>query len=158
MSADMTVDQLLAKQNEARPLATIEPVEGKPDAVKITPWLQSTGCLCASALVIPKAVIASVNPTGKTHHCCGKNLHVVEVTFATGAQVPVADVFAQAASSARVRRMRRRGVRAAAPPCDGCVYAGQVYGYGSVVCMGHILKECGGGGGTPYVWFDIGTC
>jgi hypothetical protein len=158
MTTEMAVDQLLAQQEQAKPLATIAPVEGKPDLVKVTPWLESTGCFCASALVLPKAVIASVSLTGETHHCCGKSLRVVEVTFAKGAQVAVADVFAQAAAPARVRRLQRRGVRAAAPPCEGCVYAGQVYGYGSVVCMGHILKECGGGDGTPYVWFDIGTC
>jgi hypothetical protein len=158
MTTEMTVDQLLAKQNEVKPLATIESVDGKPDLVKVTPWLQSTGCLCTLALVFPKAVIASVNPTGKTHHCCGKSLQIVEVTFEKGAQVAVADVFAQAASSARVRRIPRRSVKAAANPCEGCLYNGQVYSLGSVVCMGNILKECNGGDGAPYVWFDIGVC
>jgi hypothetical protein len=158
MTTEMTVDQLLAKQNEVKPLATIEPVEGKPDLVKVTPWLQSIGCLCTSALVFPKAVIASVNPTGKTHHCCGKSLQIVEVTFGKGAQVSVADVFAQAASSATVQRIPRRSVKAAADPCEGCSYNGQVYSLGSVVCMGKSLRECSGGHGAPYVWFEIGEC
>jgi hypothetical protein len=37
MTTEMTVDQLLAKQNEVKPLATIESVDGKPDLVKVTP-------------------------------------------------------------------------------------------------------------------------
>ncbi len=37
MATEMTVDQVLARQNEVPPLATIEAVDGKPDFVKITP-------------------------------------------------------------------------------------------------------------------------
>jgi hypothetical protein len=156
MTTEMTVDQFLATQNE--PLATIESIDGKPDLVKVTPWLESVGCLCTLSLVFPKNVIASINPTGGIHHCCGKRLLIVKVTFEKDAQVAVADVFAQAASSARVQRMQPRRVKVAADPCDGCSYNGQVYSLGSLVCMGNRLRECSGGDGAPYVWFDAGSC
>lgn len=100
MAGEMTVDQLLSQQRDVKPLATIEPVPDNPDSVKVTPWLRATGCLCSLSLIVPKAVIESVKPTGESHYCCGKRLEVVEITFKKGAQLPVTDVFAQAAAAA----------------------------------------------------------
>jgi hypothetical protein len=98
MVKEITVDELLTQQQVVKPLATIEPIEGKPESVKVTPWVQSKGCLCASTLVIPKAAISSVSPTGETHYCCGKQLHVVEINFKEDAQLSVAETFSHVAS------------------------------------------------------------
>jgi hypothetical protein len=63
MATEMTVDQLLEQQQEDKPLTTLEPVDGKPEFVRVTPWLRATGCLCTLALVIPKSLIAAVKLT-----------------------------------------------------------------------------------------------
>ena len=62
MASEMTVDQLLTEQQEVRPLATLEAVEGKPDVVKITPWQRATRCMCGFALVVPKVRLFLSNP------------------------------------------------------------------------------------------------
>ena len=100
MADEISVDQLFAQQQHIRPLATIEQVDGKPELVKVTPWVKNMGCLCTLALVVPKIVITSVKTTGENHYCCGKQLEVVEVNFKKDASIAVADVFAQASSTA----------------------------------------------------------
>ncbi len=77
-------------------LATIE---GLPDAkVKITPWTEGGGCLCAFAFVVDEDAVKELTRTADFHSCCGKRLNVVEVAFAetyrTVAQVVLQQVVA----------------------------------------------------------------
>src|SRR4051812_8665936 len=89
---DLTIEQPWERQREVKPLAPIEPIDGKPESVKVAPWSRSRGCFSAYSLVIPKAAIASVKPTGELHFCCGKQFEVVEITFREDAQLGAADV------------------------------------------------------------------
>jgi hypothetical protein len=161
MATDLTVDQLLAQQQEMKPQATLEPVEGKPEVVKVTPWLPATGCLCHLALVLPKTAIASVRLTGEVHYCCAKRLQVVEVTFAKGAQVSVTEVFSQVVSSASSPQhgppmpSAAAGAGAPAGPCDGCYYANQLYQVGAARCDGNHRYVCSYFFGK-YSWTDYG--
>src|SRR5215216_1587865 len=82
-------------------MATVEPVQGDPDKVKITPWLPGSGCHCQWALRLPKDAIASVRTTEEKHFCCGKVLLVVELEFKRDASVPIQDIFAQVVQVAR---------------------------------------------------------
>jgi hypothetical protein len=86
-------------------LMTVEPVEEKPEVVKLTP--QPGGvCMCGLGIEVPKAAISNVIPTGDTVRCCGKVLRAVEVTFAEGASISLKDLFGQL--SAGFRRAQRR--------------------------------------------------
>lgn len=92
----LSVDELLATQQQTGSRATIEAVDGDPDHVTVTPWIQGAGCMCESSLRLPKAAIKSVVPTDERHFCCGKTLTVVEVTFADDS-VDLSDLFGQLA-------------------------------------------------------------
>src|SRR5262245_47454745 len=73
--------------------AIIEP-GSVSDAVKVTAWSASTGCSCASALEIPRHIVADVQPTDITHPCCGKLHKVAVLRFAKGSEF-MADVLSQ---------------------------------------------------------------
>jgi len=79
---------------------TVEPIEGDDSHVKLTPWVEGVGCLCHFSMNIPKDSIESVEPTGDVHHCCGKQLRVVTVSFKKGAQLDLATVVADLVSKA----------------------------------------------------------
>ncbi|GAA4455836.1 hypothetical protein GCM10023170_049450 [Phytohabitans houttuyneae] len=100
MSGDrITVDDVLARQGSAEELrVTIEAVPEDEGRVKVTPFVPDVGCLCAYSLTIDKQVIESVTTTDEFHHCCGKRLMIVQVSFAENA---LADVFQQLGDSAR---------------------------------------------------------
>lgn len=91
----LSVDDLLSQQ-DVQPLlrATVESTDD-PLVVKLTPYVPDVGCLCSGALLIPKAAIENVIPTGEAHICCGKQLSVVEINFVKHASIPVADVLEQ---------------------------------------------------------------
>jgi hypothetical protein len=72
--------------------ATLEPVENKPDVVKVTSYVEGVGCGCAGALELSKTLIGQVTPSGTFHHCCGKRLEVVSIQFVEGASMPVGEV------------------------------------------------------------------
>lgn len=90
----ITLDELLAEQQRTKNTVTIEPVEGNPGLVTITPWTQNAGCLCSSSFRVSKQVIKSLSKTDHTHFCCGKTLLVVEVEFSSGASVTVESLLA----------------------------------------------------------------
>ena len=100
MSDVLSVDDLLAAQSKGTNLATIEPIEGKVDMAKVTPWVPGVGCLCQLALAIPKMTIESVRRTGDLHHCCGKVLFVVEVRFTKDSTISLDELYAQVMSAA----------------------------------------------------------
>jgi hypothetical protein len=92
----VSVDEFLKDQSAPKFVATVEAIEGRPDSVKITPWLASSKeCLCHMAIVIRKTALQGVTPTGDTHLCCGKTLKVVEVHFKQGETLVIEDVFNQ---------------------------------------------------------------
>lgn len=78
---ELSVHQLLEKQDEGRFGATVARVSGQDDVVEVTPWIKGGECACHNSLRVPIDAIASVVATGEGHHCCGKVLRVVEVTF-----------------------------------------------------------------------------
>jgi hypothetical protein len=96
----ISIDELLAHQESPPLRATVEPVEGTPDAVTVTPWAPAGGCLCHGALEVPKDAIEWVAMTGETHLCCGKTLPVVELGFAQDATVRVEDAFRRLSANA----------------------------------------------------------
>jgi hypothetical protein len=104
-----SIDDLLTKQMEPLFVATIEAVDGKPDMVKITPWVASEGCSCNLSLQIPKRSLDGVTPTGEIHFCCGKSLQVVELHFKSGEAIGIDDVMDQLQAAAKK----------AASPSDG---------------------------------------
>lgn len=89
----ISLDDLLAQQSLPEPLlATVEPIAGDADRVRITPFLTGKGCSCSSSLNVLKTHIEAVQTTGQTHLCCGKKLMVVEIVFSNPV---VADVVQQ---------------------------------------------------------------
>lgn len=96
----MMLHEFLLEQDRQTLLATVEAVESDASKCKLTPWVENAGCQCSAALVIPKAFIKSVRKTENKHHCCGKTLTVVEVTFSKGASLPLSEVFSQVSQSA----------------------------------------------------------
>lgn len=97
----INIDDLLSTQLKPAFLATVEAVEGKPDLVKITPWMASAGCLCHLSLNLAKSSFQGVTPTGDTHVCCGKTLQVVELHLKSGESVALEDVFSQLHAAAK---------------------------------------------------------
>ena len=112
-----SLDELLEVQSRQEFKGTIEGIEGKPGAVKITPWVPVAGCLCHMAVVVPREAIIGVMMTEDTHFCCGKTLRVVEVDFADDATIPLQDLFNQiyASGSAIAERMGRATLRWRSP-------------------------------------------
>lgn len=94
----MKVDEFLKLQEESgfEIHATIEPVNGKPGYVKVTPYSSGGGCRCSGSIALDANHIENVEPTGTTVWCCGKNLKVAKVVIRKAATVPVADVLARA--------------------------------------------------------------
>lgn len=74
----------LQEAEEARLRVTVRPVPGDDEQVTITPVDADGGCGCPSALVIPRAAVASMRLTGDTAMCCGRRLQVVEIEIADG--------------------------------------------------------------------------
>lgn len=91
----MALAAFLKEQEVSGLVATVEAIPEKPKFVKVTPWVQSAGCLCRYAVDVPEGSIKSVTPTGQTHPCCGKVLKVVEVQFQDDATLKTSDVFGQ---------------------------------------------------------------
>lgn len=116
----LTIDDLLTRQMEPLFVATIEAVDGKPDMVKITPWVASEGCSCYLSLQIPKRSLDGVTPTGDIHFCCGKSLQVVELHFKSGEAVGIDDVMGQLQAAAKKAASPSGGganpMRAPGPP------------------------------------------
>src|SRR5580658_9468571 len=99
-SKRMSLDAFFDEQSRTKFVATIEGVESKPDLVTVTPWVAGKGCLCKSAISIPKSAIEAVTPTGQSHHCCNKILKVVEVHFKQGETITLDTLFEQLSESA----------------------------------------------------------
>ena len=92
--ASISIEVFLAEQSSEKYTATVEATDD-PGFVKVTPFTIGGGCLCSTALIVPKALIESVIPTGDKHPCCGKLLRVVEVKFKDGASLPISELFKQ---------------------------------------------------------------
>lgn len=98
----ISLDELLASQAKPTTKAVIEAVPGDDAKIKLTPWSPGVGCSCASSIILPRSTVASVTSTGEKHFCCGKELSVVAVEFATGASLDLNELLQQlAATSAR---------------------------------------------------------
>jgi hypothetical protein len=107
----MSLNQLLEDQAQQIFSGTIEAVEGKDHAIKLTPWLSGTGCLCHLAIVVPKESVTSVTTTEHVHLCCGKSLRVVEVEFAENATIPLKELVSQIMASAALAAERMQHIR-----------------------------------------------
>jgi len=95
-----SIDDFLARQSVSEISSTIEPIEGKPDSVKLTPWTPESGCLCHLSMTIKKSALEGVISTGQTHICCGKTLKVAQLRFKKGETLPLEHVFNQLRSAA----------------------------------------------------------
>lgn len=92
-----TIDEHLHDQARlgASLLATIEPVDGDPEVVSITPYV-GRRCACGSEIRLRKQDLeAELTPDVVT--CCGKLLRVFRVHLAPGAQLPATDLVRQLA-------------------------------------------------------------
>jgi hypothetical protein len=116
----VSVDEFLKEHSRGVFLATIEAVEAKPEECKLTPWEEGLGCLCSSALIVPKTAIASVTTTEHRHRCCGKVLVVVEVHFKEGSTLPLQEIWSQLSSAERLSQSSHQSLNVGAP-------AGQVF-------------------------------
>lgn len=97
--AKILLSKFLTDQDKEPMKATVEPVAGDDDKVKITPWSEQAGCQCSKALVVPKAAVDGVEATEDVHHCCGKTLKVVGVHFKASTPMPLHEVFKQMQSA-----------------------------------------------------------
>jgi hypothetical protein len=105
---EITLAALLQEQEKKTLLATAEAVPGKPDMVKVTPWVPGRGCACQFAMVFQKTSIKKLTRTAHRHYCCGKMLSVVELEIKENAVVPLHEVFAAMARRAAVTAMPPR--------------------------------------------------
>jgi len=112
--SDMKLDEFFEVQQRAavRLRGTVERLPDDSLRVRVTPWFPNVGCLCDQSITIPTSAIDDVRPTDDVHVCCGKRLVVVEIEFASGAQVNLSDVIAErfasgARETARTQSMPR---------------------------------------------------
>jgi hypothetical protein len=86
-----TIDQYLHDQERrgATFLATIAPVAGDSELVRLTPYLTGR-CACDHAIQLRKQDV-ELEPTVHTAECCGKELHVFRVHIKVGAQISAVD-------------------------------------------------------------------
>ncbi|WP_157430935.1 hypothetical protein [Actinomadura macra] len=79
----ISLDDLIAQQEQQGLSSIVEAVADRPDHVKITPYVVGVGPLRAHAFVVPKDAVESVTGTEESSTCCdGKESSVVELTFA----------------------------------------------------------------------------
>ena len=109
MSELQSLDSFLQTQGKAANLGTIEPVDGKPDLIKVTPWVAGLGCLCNRAIEVPKTSVEFVRRTDDRHTCCGKVFDVVEVHWAKESLMPISELFSQMATVAPTEDSHRIG-------------------------------------------------
>ncbi len=74
-----SLDAFLALKPNPHVVVTVEVVDD--DHVKLTLRTTQGTCRCDTALVIPKAAIEAVTPTGEVAPCCGKALPLATVEF-----------------------------------------------------------------------------
>jgi hypothetical protein len=110
----LSVEQLLEAQSHQPFKGTLEGVEGRPEDVKITPWLPRSGCLCDLSFTIRSSAIEFVTATETRHVCCGKSLRVVEVGFVENATIRIEELFGQISSRAMVAAQRQEMIERAA--------------------------------------------
>src|SRR4051812_12757564 len=53
----LNLDELFQQQDVPQHTATVEPVKGDPDGVRITPWIEGVGCLCDLAMKVLRTSI-----------------------------------------------------------------------------------------------------
>jgi hypothetical protein len=105
----ISLDDLIAQQEQPGLPSIIEAVTDRPDQVRVTPYALGAGPLRSFAFVLPKDAVDSVITTEESYTCCGKKLPVVETTFAD----PILNDVLQQLSRAFPRDMPRRVPRAA---------------------------------------------
>ncbi|GAA3467370.1 hypothetical protein [Nonomuraea roseola] len=138
----ISLDDLIAQQEQQGLPSIVEAVADRPDHVKITPYAVGAGPLRSHAFVVPKDAVESVTTTEESHTCCGKKSPVVETTFAD----PILNDVLQQLSRAFPRDVPRRSARAGGPApgsrrhrrvrADG-IYCDIAY----QDCMGYCLRE-----------------
>src|SRR4051794_39310495 len=89
----LSLDDLLTEQAKVSTRAVVEAVPGKPDQVKVTPWIPGLGCLFNLAMELPKDSIDSISQTDQAFHYGGRPMRVVDVKFREEANLPLAEVF-----------------------------------------------------------------
>jgi hypothetical protein len=105
---EISLDALLQEQEKKTLLATVEAMPGKPDMVKVTPWIPGRGCACQFAMVFQKTSIKKLTRTAHRHYCCGKMLSVVEIEIDEKAVLPLHEVFADMSMRAAFAAMQPR--------------------------------------------------
>ena len=137
----ISVNDLLAKQEQVRLIGTLEPVPSDPDLIKFTPALPGNNCLCQFAFVIPKSVIAEVIPTGETHFCCGKHLEFVEIRLAEDGQISARAVVEQVVKNAN----SRGGANGSQARYSSPQSFAKQSSAGTCICDHFIKRYCSGG-------------
>ncbi|MFC4115143.1 hypothetical protein [Nonomuraea zeae] len=107
----ISVDDLIAQQEQQGLPSIVEAVADRPDHVKITPYAAGAGPLRSYAFVVPKDAVETLTVTEESHTCCGRRTPVVETTFAD----PILNDVLRQLSKAFPREVPRRSPRAAGP-------------------------------------------
>lgn len=94
----MSLDEYLEAEEPSSARVVLDLVPDAPDLVRVSRWSAGGGCGCGRGFDVPRALIASVRPTGETHFCCGGTHRVCTVEWAPGASVPVANLLSSASS------------------------------------------------------------
>ena len=114
----VTIEQVLEEQTKTPLLVTVEAIEGKPEAVKVTPWSPIGGCNCSLSLELDKGLIEGVISTQMRHACCGQTFLVVELQFKDGASIGLRELveqFVKRANEPRARHVEPRHSMAIPP-------------------------------------------
>lgn len=128
--------------------------------------------ISSGALLIPKAAIENVTPTGETHICCGKRLLVVEINLVKNASIPVADVLEQFKARLVSASMKTGGAGGHGavpsmfePPKVNFYHQGHIDSRkvrpmsGCFACnQGTCYRQCWDQNGNPYWQYDPVCC
>jgi len=91
----ITLTDILDEQRRQAITVTVEELPEDTDRIKLTPWSAKGGCQCSLAVSVPKETVATVEPVGERHNCCGKTFIVVDLEFVPDATIPLSDLFQQ---------------------------------------------------------------
>lgn len=96
LERSMSIDEFLTAELQKTDalIATVEATDD-PRVVKVTPYIESSACLCSGAFLLPKDLIKLVQPRKESRRCCGHDLRVVELTLVENAKLNAVDVFKQ---------------------------------------------------------------
>jgi len=91
----ISVNELLEMQSKQSLKFVVQEIANLRDSVRLTPYVSGIGELRNLSMKIPRSAIGGLHPTGETTASRGRDLRVVEITFQSGANIMLEDIYSQ---------------------------------------------------------------